>query len=565
MLRRLFLALSCLCALAHADAPVFRFGNQSDTVPSLRIVGDRDYAPVEWLEDGRAKGIIVSTLPALAETLQRNIEYRLLDWKEAQAMVLAGEADVLTVFSPNERRIPLYDFVPGLLNFEMSLFVPSDNLTIHDVGDLNGIKVGVPKGSFLLDELRRNSAVQLVELDDHASGFRMLLAGELAAVATTKWVGAYTLQKEGIQGIKIVSSPILVKGTHFGIKKGNDELALALGEAVRALHRNGTVKRLARDWEKQEIVYLTQESLERMFLLWGGALVGVLLLSAILAIALLRLQVRRRTASLEAANQELARTLNLLKVAQNRLVEQKKISALGNLVAGMAHELNTPLGNAVMMSSHIEATLSRYDGSDGAIDGRGAESLRQANELVAKALHRLVVLIDNFRKISLDRVSEQRREFDLLKVVHRAVALHLEALSAQGVTVDVRGERETMTGFPDACEQIVDQLLCNAAVHAFVGRERGQLRIEVVGEGDQVRLRVRDDGVGVANDELGRLFDPFYTTRLGKGSSGLGLHVVYTLVTGLLGGEIRVASENGLIVDVILPRRAPERRGENLS
>ena len=565
MLRRLFLALSCLCALAHADAPVFRFGNQSDAVPSLRIVGDRDYAPVEWLEDGRAKGIIVSTLPALAETLQRNIEYRLLDWKEAQAMVLAGEADVLTVFSPNERRIPLYDFVPGLLNFEMSLFVPSDNLTIHDVGDLNGLKVGVPKGSFLLDELRRNSAVQLVELDDHASGFRMLLAGELAAVATTKWVGAYTMQKEGIQGIKIVSSPILVKGTHFGIKKGNDELALALGEAVRALHRNGTVKRLARDWEKQEIVYLTQESLERMYLLWGGALVGVLLLSAILAIALLRLQVRRRTASLEAANQELARTLNLLKVAQNRLVEQKKISALGDLVAGMAHELNTPLGNAVMMSSHIEATLSRYDGSDGAIDGRGAESLRQANELVAKALHRLVVLIDNFRKISLDRVSEQRREFDLLKVVHRAVDLHREALSAQGVTVDVRGERETMTGFPDACEQIVDQLLCNAAVHAFVGRERGQLRIEVVGEGDQVRLRVQDDGVGVANDELGRLFDPFYTTRLGKGSSGLGLHVVYTLVTGLLGGEIRVASENGLIVDVILPRRAPERRGENLS
>ena len=518
MLRRLFLALSCLCALAHADAPVFRFGNQSDTVPSLRIVGDRDYAPVEWLEDGRAKGIIVSTLPALAETLQRNIEYRLLDWKEAQAMVLAGEADVLTVFSPNERRIPLYDFVPGLLNFEMSLFVPSDNLTIHDVGDLNGLKVGVPKGSFLLDELRRNSAVQLVELDDHASGFRMLLAGELAAVATTKWVGAYTLQKEGIQGIKIVSSPILVKGTHFGIKKGNDELALALGEAVRALHRNGTVKRLARDWEKQEIVYLTQESLERMYLLWGGALVGVLLLSAILAIALLRLQVRRRTASLEAANQELARTLNLLKVAQNRLVEQKKISALGDLVAGMAHELNTPLGNAVMMSSHI-----------------------------------------------VDRVSVQRREFDLLKVVHRALDLHREALSAQGVTVDVRGERETMTGFPDACEQIVDQLLCNAAVHAFVGRERGQLRIEVVGEGDQVRLRVRDDGVGVANDELGRLFDPFYTTRLGKGSSGLGLHVVYTLVTGLLGGEIRVASENGLIVDVILPRRAPERRGENLS
>ena len=187
----------CLRAIADTETQekVFIYGNPNSPLPAIRIVGDQDYPPIEWLENGEAKGIFPSILPALAKEMGRKIEYRLIDWKQAQLQVLNKQADVLTVFSPNEQRKQHYDFVDGFLQFELSLFVRDNNLTIHDLDDLREIKTGVTKGGYLRNLLARNSEADQIIITNHLSGFQKLLKGEIDALATTKWVGAYTIQK----------------------------------------------------------------------------------------------------------------------------------------------------------------------------------------------------------------------------------------------------------------------------------------------------------------------------------------------------------------------------------
>ncbi|MCE2571138.1 ATP-binding protein [Motilimonas eburnea] len=556
---------------ANEAEPVFSYGENlpdlDPSLPAIRFVGDRDYPPIEWLEDGQAKGIFPSILPALAQAINRRIEYRLTDWKQAQQMVKAGQADVLTVFSPNSERIHDYDFVPSFLEFEMSLFVTSDNVTIHGLSDVKGLKVGVPKGSFLIDTLNQQSKADIVEVPDHQAGFEMLLAGQLSAFATNKWVGTYSIQKMGLTGIKFVKQPILTKPTHLGLKKGNDQLAKQLNSGVQELKLNGTIARLTQDWEKLEVIYLTQGRLENIYVLVGTTFVGLLLLISLFTIVLLKRRVKQKTHSLVEANQRLEQTLHLLQQTQEQLVQSQKIASLNALVVGLSHEINTPLGNAITLSSLFNEQTSALDqalskGKDGIklkqvmqISGQ----LNENTELLNSILKRLASLVNSFRSVALTQGDQHREKFDLAILIQQAVDNHSIKLEQQGVIVQVNvAEPIVLDSYCDSLALVLDHLVQNALVHGFAQTEQPQLTVNATLGNRQAIIEVADNGSGIPADDLPKLFDPFFTTSLGKGSSGLGMYIVYTLVTGLLGGQVKVTSEQGCQVKLTLPLCAPE-------
>lgn len=556
---------------AMEQEPVFSYGdnlpNLDPTLPAIRFVGDRDYPPIEWLEDGQAKGIFPSILPALAQALNRKIEYRLTDWKQAQQMVKSGQADVLTVFSPNSERIHDYDFVPSFLEFEMSLFVPSDNVTIHGLSDVKGLKVGVPKGSFLIDTLSQQSKAEIIEVADHQAGFEMLLAGELSAFATNKWVGTYSIQKLGLNGIKFVNPPILTKPTHLGLKKGSHQLAAELKLGVQALKLNGTIDLLTRDWEKLEIVYLTQGRLENIYVLVSTTFIVLLLVISLITIVLLKRRVKQKTHSLVEANQRLEQTLHLLQQTQEQLVQSQKIASLNALVVGLSHEINTPLGNAITLSSLFNEQASALNkelnkGSEGIklkqvmqISGQ----LNENTELLNNILQRLASLVNSFRSVALTQGDQHRERFDLEQLIQQAINNHSIKLEQQGVNVQIQVlEPIILDSYCDSLILVLDHLVQNALVHGFKHTKHPQLTITASLVANQVKIEVTDNGSGIPNEALPKLFDPFFTTTLGKGSSGLGMYIVYTLVTGLLGGQVKVTSNQGCQVKLTLPLSAPE-------
>jgi PAS domain S-box-containing protein len=279
-------------------------------------------------------------------------------------------------------------------------------------------------------------------------------------------------------------------------------------------------------------------------------------------------RVAQRTSELEQANVELSSTLQALRQTQDELVQSEKLAALGGLVAGVAHELNTPVGNAMMVASTLHDRTREFDKlvrqgelKRSALDKYTADSL-EATELVQRSLHRAADLVQSFKQVAVDQSSERWRHFVLDEVVREVVDTLRPNLrkSALKIEVDIPSDL-VLAGFPGPLGQVVINLVMNAVNHAFEGRGSG--RICLIGrriDEATVELVCQDDGIGIAPDVLGRVFDPFFTTKLGRGGSGLGLSIVYRLATQVLGGQVSVKSTvgEGTAFVLHLPVTVPE-------
>ncbi|MCV2361453.1 PAS domain S-box protein [Paucibacter sp. TC2R-5] len=283
----------------------------------------------------------------------------------------------------------------------------------------------------------------------------------------------------------------------------------------------------------------------------------------------LEARVAERTDELARRNQDLDEALSVLKHAQAELVRTEKLASLGSLVAGIAHELNTPIGNAMLMATTLAARQKAFEAAiaDGLrrstlqifLDG-----LREASTMLEASLSRAAELISSFKQVAVDQSSYQRRSFDLREVLHETALSLGPSLKLSGTRLaeDVPAGLQ-MDSYPGPLIQVFMNIVNNAVLHAFEPGRPGCVSImaRALPE-DSVLIEIADDGRGMPDEHLQRAFDPFFTTKLGQGGSGLGLHIVYNLVTGLLGGQVRLSSEVGLgtRISIEIPCRAPQEQ-----
>ena len=281
----------------------------------------------------------------------------------------------------------------------------------------------------------------------------------------------------------------------------------------------------------------------------------------------LEARVAARTMELAERNETLAQTLNQLKQTQDYLLQSEKLKSLGALVAGVAHELNTPLGNARMANSvihDIHDTLA--SGIETSITRSAMKhilaQMEEATTLLDRNLERAGNLILTFKEITVDRSTAHRRHFELRPFLEEVTAAVGSApdLGKGIIELDVASDI-TCNSYSGPLGQVLINVLENARHHGYADRSGGRIRLHAEQlPNDLIRLSVTDYGVGIAPEHLPHVFDPFFTTRLGQGNSGLGLSIAYNLVTGLLGGSLSIDSEpgRGTRVDIFFPRCAPE-------
>ena len=282
----------------------------------------------------------------------------------------------------------------------------------------------------------------------------------------------------------------------------------------------------------------------------------------------LELRVHARTENLEVANQELSVALASVRTMQTELVRSEKLAALGSLVAGVAHELNTPIGNCVTVGSTLQHQVrelsTAYDKGElrRSLLHDFIDNATRGTDILMRALTRASELIGSFKRVAVDQSSDQRRQFDLQTTL-REVCLTLEPMYKNTpfhLTVGVP-EAITLDSYPGALGQLVTNFVSNALQHGFEGRTTGQMKLWAQISGtDQVALHFSDDGIGMSDDTRNRVFDPFFTTKLGQGGSGLGMNIVYNIVRKVMGGRIEIASSigAGTHITVILPQVAPQ-------
>jgi two-component system, NtrC family, sensor kinase len=258
-----------------------------------------------------------------------------------------------------------------------------------------------------------------------------------------------------------------------------------------------------------------------------------------------------------------------LKMAQSQLVESEKMAALGGLVAGVAHEVNTPLGVAVtavsLLQESIHGLQQRFDAGelDEPIFVAAMSEQHRTLALLEENLRRAANLVKSFKQTAVDQTADVRQIFDLRGLVERTLnAVHPATRKVcDEVALEMHAEFE-FDSYPGALGQILTNLLMNTVRHAFAQHHAdNQIRIDVAAadQPSRVRMTVTDNGAGIAPENLPRIFEPFFTTQRGQGGSGLGLSICYNLANQRLGGTLKVDSTRGsqTVFTLEIPIKAP--------
>ena len=272
---------------------------------------------------------------------------------------------------------------------------------------------------------------------------------------------------------------------------------------------------------------------------------------------------QKQTIALQEMNKELTKTLQDLQAAQKQLIEAEKMAALGGLVAGVAHEINTPLGVGVTAASTLDQETDLFveackTGLTRATLKDYIHTARQSSKLILSNLTRAADLVHSFKQVAVDQTTLEKRTFDLntyLKAVLRSLGPPLSRY-----TVTIKGEQMVqLHSYPGAFSQVITNLAMNSLTHAYEKGETGHLSFEYKTDQSKVILTYSDDGCGIPPEHLSKIFDPFFTTARHQGGTGLGLHIVYNLITQKLGGTICCQSEvgQGTRFTLHLPLEAP--------
>lgn len=277
--------------------------------------------------------------------------------------------------------------------------------------------------------------------------------------------------------------------------------------------------------------------------------------------------VLERTSELRVARDQAEQTLRELRITQKQLVMSEKMASLGQLVAGVAHEVNTPLGVALTAASLIDVQTQALDQRfrEGRLTrGDMQRFVEQANEsvsMVVRNLQRAAGLVQSFKQVSVDRVADERQRFVLADLLTELLDSSRSLWASRPIEVVLSCEPALeLESYPTTLAQVVSNLIHNALIHAFAAQDAGRIEVSARAHcNDEVDIEVRDDGVGVPAEICDKVFEPFVTTRRNRGGTGLGLHIVFNLVTQTLGGHIELDSTpgQGCAFRLRLPKSAP--------
>jgi signal transduction histidine kinase len=253
---------------------------------------------------------------------------------------------------------------------------------------------------------------------------------------------------------------------------------------------------------------------------------------------------------LRKRNSELATSMETIQMAKDQLVESEKMASLGGLVAGIAHDVNTPLGVSVTATSFLQDRLKKLQNAydEKKLTGNTMTSFfseaEQTITLLTNNLNRASELISSFKQVAVDQTSEAEREVNVSEYLTEVVQSLAPNFKKTQHTIDIHcPDNLSINCAPGVLAQILTNMIMNSLIHGFEGRTKGAIKLVISEQEHNLVINYSDDGRGLDEETLKRHFDAFFTTRRGKGGSGLGTHIMYNLVTQTLGGKIEAFSE----------------------
>ncbi len=277
--------------------------------------------------------------------------------------------------------------------------------------------------------------------------------------------------------------------------------------------------------------------------------------------------------ALQKTNNALNDSLQTLKNTQEQLVQSEKMAALGDLVAGVAHEINTPLGVGIMAASLLEDKSKEYAEcyNSGNLKRSEFEKYLQvaleSSAIILTNLNQAADLVKSFKQVAVDQSNEERRRFKLREYIEEMLISLQPRFKKTSHTITVLcDENLELDHYPGIFYQILTNLVINSLIHGFNEQQKGNIQIEISIENNEIIIKYRDDGRGMSQNVLDKLYDPFFTTNRANGGTGLGMHIVYNLVVQTLSGSIRCTSSpgNGVLFAIQIPVETKPSKARNI-
>lgn len=528
----------------------------------VRIGGDYNYPPYEYLDqDGLPTGYNVELTQAIARVMGMEINIQLGSWGGMRQALRSGEVDILMGMAHTEERLSEVDFSLPHAKVHQSIWVRNDNNEIHEVKDLIGREVIVMKGSVMHDYmLDHEIAADLFLVQTLADALRLLASGSHDCALVAKLPGEYLLSEFRLNNIHPIARPLVAQDYGYAVTKGNRRLLAEFNEGLALLKKSGEYRRIRDKW----LGVLQPEPVSLLNVIRYGILViGPLLLVLIVFMLwsrTLRKQVALRTKELEREVAERQRAADELQVRQKQLLHADKMTSLGILVAGVAHEINNPNG-LIQLSlpqlskayQSIEPILERHYAAEGDFQVGWFKYSRMRREL-PKMLSELMESSNRIKRIVEDLKDFARRDdagledrVDLNRVTASALRLVDNTLrkATRHFSVDYCFALPEFRGNGHRIEQVVINLILNACQALRSAEEGIRVRTLIDREEGLVILEVEDEGCGIDAETLERITDPFFTTKRESGGTGLGLSVSDGIVKDH-GGRLAFSSQPGL-------------------
>lgn len=563
----LLLIAGALLLTVPSWAEVFPPGNERPVV----VGGDWSYPPYEFLDDqGKPTGFNIELTQAISRVMGMPVEIRFGTWDAMRQGVSNGSIDILQGMAYSDERTSEVDFSMPHAVLHQSIWNRKGDVAITSREELAGREVIVMRGSIMHDYLLHNvpSAMPILT-DSLADALRLLASGSHDCALVSKLTGLYLCRKLGLSNIEPVARPLIAQDYGFAVRKGNRELLARFDNGLTILRETGEYTRIHRKW----LGVLEDQSPQWRRILTYLALVTVPLLltlaGTVLWSRLLKKEVTLRTADLEREIGEHKRTLQLLAERQRLLIQADKMTTLGILVSGVAHEINNPNG-VVMLNVPLlqrawrdaEPILEEHHQIYGDFTLGWLKYSRMRKEIphllgeTLESAQRIRRIVDDLKDFARRDDSSLLVQVDLNEMVAAAIRLVeptlRKATSRFRVHCDVG--LPPVRGNSQRLEQVIVNLVVNAcqaltSQDQEVSLETG--RDEATG---QVWLKVRDQGCGIPDETLEHLLDPFFTTKRESGGTGLGLWISAGIVKDH-GGRLEFESnrQEGTVVTLALP------------
>ncbi len=538
---------------------------------AIIVGGEHSYPPYSFLDkDGRPSGFNVELTRAIADVMGMKVEIRLGSWAEMRRALDSGEIDVLQGMSYSEDRANVYDFSPPFTIVHHAIYARKGSPVVSSLKELADKEVIVEKDGIAYDYLIHSDIkAKLVVQDSVADALRLLASGKHDYAVVAMLPAEFLKRELGLNNIVPVAKRIEARSYCYAFKKGNQELTARFAEGLTILRNSGKFQEIHRKW----LGALEGQGLPWRTITKYGALILIPLLLLLIGTTvwsrMLQKQVAQRTAALSLEIIERKKAEQELQDRHQQLIQAAKLSAIGTLTSGVAHEINNP--NALVLFNTLALMrvfndagpiLDEYYEKHGDFILGGLKYSRMRNEIPllisemqdgAQQIKRIVEDLKDFaRRDDPDFVES----VDLNAVTGKAIRLvdNLIKKSTEHFQVQYADNLPAFKGNPQRIEQVIVNLIVNAC-QALPDQEKGiSMKTFHDADREELVLEVGDEGIGIEAENIPHITDPFFTTKREKGGTGLGLSLSATIVKEH-GGSLSFNSEigKGTVVRLALP------------